>query len=81
MIDIVLTALFASDLDKLGDEIETRATHDLQNSTCSDTVGNEEFFLSGDQFEVFEVLLDFLWVVSFVTGSFYPPAPRDGDCE
>jgi hypothetical protein len=56
MIDVVLTALFASDLDKLGEDIETRANHDLQNSTCSDTVGDEEFSLSGDQFEVFEVL-------------------------
>lgn len=55
MVDRVLTALFASDLDKLGEEIEARARHDLQNSTCSDTVGHEEFSLSGDQFEVFEV--------------------------
>jgi hypothetical protein len=55
MIERMLTALFSEHLDSLAQEIEARANSDLQNSTCSDTIGDDEFALSNELFEVFEV--------------------------
>jgi hypothetical protein len=57
MIDRLLNTLFSDHLDRLAQEIEMRANNDLQNSTCSDTIGDDEFSLSNEMFEVFEVFL------------------------
>lgn len=55
MIGVLLNTIFASYLDNLAIEIHERATNDIQSSTCSDTVGEEEILPSNDHFEVFEV--------------------------
>lgn len=52
----MITTLFSNQLDLLAQEIEQKSNYDLQNSTCSETLNEDENLTHYDIFEVFEVI-------------------------
>lgn len=55
----MFTTLFSNELDLLSKEIEQKANYELQNSTVSETLNNEDNSIQYEIFEVFEVIIFF----------------------